>query len=981
VSVTVVSVVGTTVTLNTTGAAGKTITISYVYQTVVSYLRVEKFLGAPDDVASSQLTSAFPGKWTSAHTFPGMCYVHLTLRGNPDVFRSGLPNIKCLVRGRKVYDPRNATTAWSDNAALCMLNYHLDTTYGLMYALSDVVAADWATEANICDEMVMIAIDGQVLGDGTTVGVSSSGQAKKFADYYAAAQPLGMVTKVGAQYRQRRYTINGVATVDQEPRAILSDMLAAAAAVPTRAGGHPAIRCGAYRAPAISLTEKDFRGPIRYQARRARRDSVNQVRGRYMDARAQYQEADFPPVVNATYKTQDGGTDYAADLRLVFVRDMFQAMRLAKIKLEQARQAFALSMPCKLKALDVAVGDSVGVTNSLLGISAKSFRVKSWELSEDVGVDLVGCEDAAAIYDWNLGAQTLTDLAPNSNLPSAFAPPALLGAITLSSGAGYNLLRSDGSVTVQAAASWPAVTDVSVLNGGQIEIQWQRITDPVWRQIPLMRGDQTAVLFSDVNKGMIIKARGRLINTIGTPSALWTYSAPHVVAGNSAVPPAPSALALEIVGASTRKFTITMNPVQANVSSFRLGFQSGATITWGSATVIPVPGISLGTTGASATYVWETDVPNGGGIWSFEVRSISDDGVVSSSGAKLENQRLIASGWPSTVMESICPDPYFLDPQWWQGIHGTWDNIGPGWFYEDAAPTNTAYTLGVRRSLNLWEGTYSGTGATFWESTPIPFSYVGVTVRLRAIGTNTANRILRVGCNFYNLALNSTLGNAQLSWAASGSYVGTAKSSQAVVPSGTSWVTFYVYMDAGAAFTGIAGASEVKLDFASDTGDIVPGAVSDTVENTITDGSTGGTFSSFVDDWTSFWSGGNNPISTISVTPTVDCNATVSINGTLRGSNTGGSVADVTSGCGVLIRLTSESTSPIPTSSYQNFIVPNVAASGTQDIGISFSRTLALTAGTAYTIEARLKKRITPGGDARNGAFYGCKFTMIARKR
>ena len=47
-----------------------------------------------------------------------------------DVFPRGLLTFSAIVKGKKVFDPRTSTTAWSANAALCLRDY-LTSDYGL----------------------------------------------------------------------------------------------------------------------------------------------------------------------------------------------------------------------------------------------------------------------------------------------------------------------------------------------------------------------------------------------------------------------------------------------------------------------------------------------------------------------------------------------------------------------------------------------------------------------------------------------------------------------------------------------------------------------------------------------------------------------------------------------------------------------------------------------------------------------------------
>jgi hypothetical protein len=88
------------------------------------FAKKEEKLGAAGEAAFPNLMASLPTQWTSAHRQDGCASVHYQLKNNTELFPQGLPNFKVKLRGKPVYDPRTLTTAWSDNAALCLRDYH-----------------------------------------------------------------------------------------------------------------------------------------------------------------------------------------------------------------------------------------------------------------------------------------------------------------------------------------------------------------------------------------------------------------------------------------------------------------------------------------------------------------------------------------------------------------------------------------------------------------------------------------------------------------------------------------------------------------------------------------------------------------------------------------------------------------------------------------------------------------------------------------
>ena len=92
-----------------------------------SLIQIQAFNGTDDQVASSILTTST--NWTSNHRLRGVCYLAFRFKWNQDSF-TGIPQVKVLLKGKKVYDPRDTTTKWTPNSALVLLDYLRNTRYG-----------------------------------------------------------------------------------------------------------------------------------------------------------------------------------------------------------------------------------------------------------------------------------------------------------------------------------------------------------------------------------------------------------------------------------------------------------------------------------------------------------------------------------------------------------------------------------------------------------------------------------------------------------------------------------------------------------------------------------------------------------------------------------------------------------------------------------------------------------------------------------
>lgn len=459
-------------------------------------LRVKKHLGTTDQAADADLVAEV-AEWTPSHRLRGIAYVYLRLTANESAYPTGIPEPKFIVRGKRdIWDPRDDSVGWTDNAALCQLDY-LRGTHGFNDA-GNTDTATWVAAANACEESVDTP-------DGGT---------------------------------QARYTCNGSFDLDQAPLSVLEQLL-------TASGGRAVFRAGVwygyvaeYHTPSVTLTEDDLRGPIRVRPRTRRSDLFNAVRGTYVEpGDGLYMPTDFPPVTNPLYETQDGGERIVTDIELPFTQDGVMAQRLAKIELERARQPIACDFPAKMTALDVAPWDVVSLTIAQLGWSAKTFRVVGWTLAEDGGVDLQLREEAAGVYQWAGGDATLIDFAPDTNLPSPFDVAAPSG-LTLTE-ALYET-REGGGVKVRGELAWLAAEDAFVTD---YQVQHLPPGTSTWRDV--VRTTELAVDLLDLQPGTH-QVRVRALNRLGVPSA-WVVLAQELQ-GLAAPPADITGLTLTVVG-------------------------------------------------------------------------------------------------------------------------------------------------------------------------------------------------------------------------------------------------------------------------------------------------------------------------------------------------------------------------------------------------------------------------------------------------
>lgn len=475
--------------------------------TYAGYAWVYKHLGTTSQTVDTDLQSAVTStNWSNDHRLRGIAYIYVKLKFSQNLFPGGIPNVSAIVKGRKVYDTRDTTTAWSANWALCVRDYLTLANLGLGAGSGEIDTTECSAAANVADEDV-------VLADAST---------------------------------EKRYTINGVIDLSETPGSIINKLCSAGAGTVLYVGGKWVIRAGAYQTPTITFDESDFRGPMSVQTKLSRREIFNGVKGVYVSEENQWQPADFPQIVNSLYTSEDGGERIWRDVELPFTTSNATAQRLAKIELERIRQQIIVHAPMKLTAMQCQVGDVVNLTNTRMGWSSKPFEVVEFSFAVEnqndapaLGVDLVLRETAAGVWDWNDGEETTVDLAPNTNLFNPLTVETASG-LTLSTD---NFVQADGTVTPRLKATWTLPTSQYIRAGGYVHIEYKKNADSTWLiWTTTLRGDVNEDYITDVLAGVAYDVRVRFENV---NSVLGGYDTEtnYTVGTDTTAPATPTGLA------------------------------------------------------------------------------------------------------------------------------------------------------------------------------------------------------------------------------------------------------------------------------------------------------------------------------------------------------------------------------------------------------------------------------------------------------
>jgi len=78
------------------------------------------------------------------------CYIVWNFTWDEDIYR-GLPERQLILQGKKLYDFRTSTTAWSDNPVVALYDFLTDDIYGIGISSDDLDITSFTAAANYCD--------------------------------------------------------------------------------------------------------------------------------------------------------------------------------------------------------------------------------------------------------------------------------------------------------------------------------------------------------------------------------------------------------------------------------------------------------------------------------------------------------------------------------------------------------------------------------------------------------------------------------------------------------------------------------------------------------------------------------------------------------------------------------------------------------------------------------------------------------------
>ena len=466
----------------------------------------------------------------------------------------GEPNITAEIQGLKVWDPRthlNSPTvkAWSDNPALCLLDYLL-ADYGRALSVNDVDIPSFIAAANSCDTMVDLpdeptAQESISIYDpetGTMISIPVGG----FFPGYRNGQPANS---------RKRYTTNIVLESDNSTIDNCQELLK------TMKGSLPFIN-GKYRLmmeeegiSVMSFSNDNIIGGVNLGwADRSKR--LNRATIKFPNENKGYQDdtVSWPAAGSAlhqAYVSADNDDELHSEFELIGVTDMYQARDMAEFAVRDSRSQEYITFKTQPQAMALDVGDVITVSNDALDIVNKLYRVRETSMNADLTVTVKGQIYDATIYPWSVGDEAAEAAALNMT-PSLFDQPAAMVNVAATTA---TRLNDDGTAHTDATVTWDELpTGTSAVECIEVGYKLNAESVYTWAILPADTESHTITGLQDVQ---LYNIAVRYRNTVGKFSAVVVVNIGTLTAGTNldaaavAAQAAADAAALEAAQALT----------------------------------------------------------------------------------------------------------------------------------------------------------------------------------------------------------------------------------------------------------------------------------------------------------------------------------------------------------------------------------------------------------------------------------------------
>lgn len=473
--------------------------------------------GADDQTVDPMLLASTPEVITSNHRLRGIAYIAASFEYHTEGMFRSIPQLTVVVKGKKLYDPRKdgsitggsgshrydtpSTYEWSDNAALCLLDYLRDGEYGKGLASSAINLQSFQTAANTSDELEdtpdysgsasaatfsgtsgerFITVDEQTwkyakLGGLLTLEDSGSTtefdevsivDALRYHEFEETDPNFQLIldeslsnsytNEVGtALVKVKRFHCNGLVDANKNVLENTQELLANMRGILNYIDGKYEITLEDTASSAFTVTDDHIIAStginITYEDKSEKANKVvvqffNGLKGYEMDTVTVFHDPNNDGNFS-DYKSDDGGEELELVVDFPYIVNKYVAYNMGEAILGRSRNQTTISFTATPELYKVKVGDVITVSYTPVGFTGKLFRVEAMNLQPNGLIDIQAVE-YLDIYTWTAP--------PQENIEKIARIPT---GREVKAPSGLSFTDTDSSSTGRPFISWNAITD------------------------------------------------------------------------------------------------------------------------------------------------------------------------------------------------------------------------------------------------------------------------------------------------------------------------------------------------------------------------------------------------------------------------------------------------------------------------------------------------------------------------------------------
>jgi len=367
----------------------------------------------------------FSYQWDSSFKGQGVAYAfeRFYLHKDAPAFQ-GEPQTKYEVKGRKVYDPRKDSTSayydsglgvsthrsndsstwqWTDNPAICLLDYLVNDEYGRGLDYSDIDLASIVSAADKCD----------VLVDIPPRYTNESGASITVYNPSTGTLEVVDIDEDLIQYRadqsgntQKRFRLNVALDGSKEVLDNIQTILNVFKGYLIFANGKYSIHMDDVQTPVMNLNNDDIIGGLKI-TEGDRKQRINRATVKFINRNLEYKEdqVSWPEIGTSTYTTylsEDQGEKLHKSFTLEGCTDFYQAEDTAEFLVRDSRASLSVKGTFGPRAMALTPGDVIRLTYDSAGYSLRLFKVRGVGINitnHEVNLDLIEYDES--VYTWN----------------------------------------------------------------------------------------------------------------------------------------------------------------------------------------------------------------------------------------------------------------------------------------------------------------------------------------------------------------------------------------------------------------------------------------------------------------------------------------------------------------------------------------------------------------------------------------------------